>query len=99
MAGPCIPYLHDPIFFSGNQVAAVGAECHSVVRHSAASQPGGEMEDFLFGPGVPDPDSIEARRGDVMTIGVPGQTEDHRRLNRVAVAAELSAHPAGLRVP
>src|SRR5262249_15890035 len=101
LAGLCIPYLHDSIAFSRDQTAAVGAERHGAVWQGVFSLCGREPEDFPSGLRVPDPNGIEAHRGDAMAFGVPGQTEDSSgaAAARLPVVPELGARLAGLRVP
>src|SRR5262245_26796257 len=100
LAGASIPHLHDSIGFSRDQVAAVGGERHGAVHPGDFSRCAREAEDLPCGPRVPDPNGIEALRGDEMTFGVPGHTEDNSPVAAVVnVAAEPGAHPAGLSIP
>src|SRR5262249_54364142 len=83
-----------------DQVTAVGAE-----RQGETSQAGfypcdRKPEVFSFGPRVPHPHGIDARRGDEMAFGVPGHAEDKAPdAADLLVAAELGTYIAGPRVP
>ena len=79
LAGPSIPDLHGSILFPRDQVAAVGAERHGLVRHgpgrpgaSKTSRPVRASQTLTV------PQAVQADRGDALAVGVPGQTEDNQ---------------------
>src|SRR5262245_53343293 len=79
-AGLAVPYLHGAIDLAGDQVATVRAERCDLQWQVGFSWCGREKIIFPFGPRVPDPDCVDARRRDAMGLRVPGETEDYSPL-------------------
>src|SRR5262245_26166731 len=96
LAGPSVPDLHDAVSLPRDQVTAIRAERHGVVRSEAVLPRDWEL--LHSSSGVPDLDDmlreVCAGRGDPLAVRVPGQTE-----GTDFMGSELEVELAGGRVP